>query len=323
VDSLIGTAPLADYWLFRTEDIGSEFPIEEDNWVAAAEMADSIGLDIINSSLGYSLFDDESYNYSYPDMNGNTARISRAANIASQKGILVVTSAGNSGDDAWHYITAPADADGILTVGAINAEKEHAWFSSYGPSYDGRVKPNVVAIGEQSTFANISGGVNQGNGTSFASPIMAGLMACFWQAHPKLSVPELINHVQQSSSHFYNFNDSLGFGIPDFWKAHESLSNWNTGANSSMPIVIYPNPSNDGVFMVVGRGMDFSNYEFRLFDITGKEIKLSSEFIASEDDSLMQIDLLNEGTLLSGGGLYFLRVLSPSDSEVFPLLINY
>jgi subtilisin family serine protease len=322
-DSLIGTAPLADYWLFRTEDVGSEFPVEEDNWVAAAEMADSIGIDVINSSLGYSIFDDESYNHSYIDMDGNTTRISRAANIASQKGILVVTSAGNSGDDAWHYITAPADADGIVTVGAVNSLKQHAWFSSYGPSYDGRVKPNVVAMGEQASFANLNGGIGQGNGTSFASPIMAGLLACFWQAHPELTVKEVIDRIERVSTHHYNYNDSLGYGIPDLWKAHEASSNWHLSNDEEFQIVAYPNPSHDGIINIICKETDLSEYQFKLFDINGREIVLSPDFIKTESVSFMKLDLKSDCGLKSGGGLYFLRIWNNENTEVIPIVLNY
>ena len=140
-DSLIGTAPDATYVLYRTEDAYSEYLIEEDYWVAAAEHADSIGVDLMNTSLGYSLFDDSTMNHVYDDLNGTTTRISQAAEWAAQKGILCTTSAGNSGAAAWHYITAPADADGILTVGAVDAEGQHAAFSGWGPTADGRIKP--------------------------------------------------------------------------------------------------------------------------------------------------------------------------------------
>jgi hypothetical protein len=144
---IVGAAPEANYYLFRTEDPFSEFPVETDNWVVAAELCDSLGIDIINSSLGYSLFDDPAYDFAYGDMNGNTIHCSIAAAIAAKKGILVVNSAGNSGDDPWRFITAPSDAEGILCVGAADAQENHAWFSSYGPSADGRVKPDVSAMG--------------------------------------------------------------------------------------------------------------------------------------------------------------------------------
>jgi len=313
-DSLIGTAPMADYWLFRTEDVDSEFPIEEDNWVAAAEMADSIGIDVINSSLGYSLFDDTLYNHTYYNMDGASTRISIAAGMAADKGILVVTSAGNSGDDAWRYITAPADAKNVLTVGAVNVNRQHAFFSSYGPTYDGRVKPNVVALGEQSSFANLNNGIGQGNGTSFASPIMAGLVSCLWQAHPELSVSELIQRIEKSSSVFYQPNDSLGYGIPDIWKAHEDLSNWHDRMSEEPVILIYPNPCNDQC-RIIADNLSFEGYTFELVDITGRACRINQDYLISGNTCIKELDMSNRSR-----GMYYLKILDDQNTYVYPII---
>lgn len=313
-DSLIGTAPMADYWLFRTEDVGSEFPIEEDNWVAAAEMADSIGIDVINSSLGYSLFDDSLYNHTYYDMDGASTRISIAAGMAAGKGILVVTSAGNSGDDAWRYITAPADAKNVLTVGAVNVNRQHAFFSSYGPTYDGRVKPNVVALGEQSSFANLNNGVGQGNGTSFASPIMAGLAACLWQAHPDLDVEELIHRIEKSSSVYYLPNDSLGHGIPDLWKAHEHLSDWHDRMSEDPLVVIYPNPCIDQC-RIIADNLSFEGYTFELVDITGRICRINQDYMISGNTCIKDLDMSHRSR-----GMYYLKILDDQNTYVYPIL---
>ena len=181
---IIGTSPEASFWLLRTEDVDSENLIEEYNWLCAAEFADSVGADIINSSLGYTTFDDAGQNHTYTDMDGRTAPVSIAATIAAQKGMIVVNSAGNSGSGSWHFIGAPADADSILSVGAVDENADFAWFSSYGPSFDGRVKPTVVAQGRNTIVATSNNGTLTGNGTSFSSPIVAGLSACLWEAHP-------------------------------------------------------------------------------------------------------------------------------------------
>ncbi len=217
----IGSAPEASFHLLRTEDAGSETWLEEYNWVLAAEYADSVGADIINTSLGYSEFDDTLQNHTYADMDGNTTVIAIASDIAASKGILLCTSAGNSGASPWQYITTPADADSVLTVGAVDSLGIRAPFSSVGPSSDGDVKPNVCSVGWNtymiSPWANE---IMQGNGTSFSSPMMAGMVACLWQALPDKSNMDIKMLVEQSSSQ-YNAPDSLlGFGIPDFYKIY-------------------------------------------------------------------------------------------------------
>lgn len=221
---LVGTAPKASFWLMRSEDSNSEYPVEEFNWIAAAEYADSIGIDVINSSLGYSEFDDEEYDYNYNQMNGTTAYITQAANIAAIKGILVVTSAGNSGADSWKYITAPADAYNALTIGAVSNSGEYAYFSSRGPTYDKRVKPNVCGVGSWVTVQSSSEGTTFSNGTSFSSPIMAGAVTCLWQAYPEMTNFEIMEAVEKSASQYTTPDTYYGYGIPDFKKASRILS---------------------------------------------------------------------------------------------------
>lgn len=218
-----GTAPKANFYLFRTEYAPTETPQELMNWVIAAELADSLGVDIINSSLGYSTFDDENDDFSYADMNGDSTLITIAADIAAAKGILVVSSAGNSGNDAWQYITAPADADSILTVGAVDSVGIYANFSSKGPTYDGRIKPDVVAQGKEALLCRSDNGVYASNGTSFSSPIIAGAVACLWGAFPHKTNMEIIQAVKASSS-IYTSPDTLrGYGIPNFSLAYQLL----------------------------------------------------------------------------------------------------
>lgn len=222
---MVGTAPEADYWLLRSEDADTEYLIEEVNWVSAAEFADSVGADIINSSLGYTTFDDASQDHTYADMDGNTTPITIGADIAASKGILVVNSAGNSGGSSWQYIGAPADGNEVFSIGAVNSSGNYASFSSTGPSYDGRVKPNVVAQGQGSTVISAySGSVTSGNGTSFSSPITAGMVACLWQAHPDKTNFEIMTAIEESASLANNPNDQLGYGIPDYLEAHNQLS---------------------------------------------------------------------------------------------------
>jgi serine protease AprX len=180
----VGTAPDASFWLLRSEDVDSEFLIEEDNWISAAEFADSVGADIISVSLGYSIFDDSTQNHTYEDMDGNSTRISIAADIAASKGILVVSSAGNQGNKPWRYITAPADADSVLAIGAVDTLGNIASFSSVGPSFDGGIKPNVCAIGQGTYILRQNGLIGSGGGTSLSAPVISGLAACLWQANP-------------------------------------------------------------------------------------------------------------------------------------------
>jgi serine protease AprX len=245
--SIIGTAPNASYYLFRTEDIFSEYRIEEDNWVAAAELADSLGVDIINSSLGYTIFDDASQNYTYNDLDGNTARVTIGANIAATRGILVVNSAGNYGLGPWHYIGTPADGPGVFSVGAVNREGKFAEFSSRGPTADGRIKPNVVAVGAQSTVISLEEGETiRANGTSFSSPIMAGMAACLWQAFPYKKNKEIMAAIIQSGSNYNALNNNTGAGIPDFKKAFLFLKQSEAlFADNKEPVFLYPNPFNE------------------------------------------------------------------------------
>jgi serine protease AprX len=216
----VGSAPAASFYLYRTEDVASEYPVEEQNWVAAAERADSIGVDIISVSLGYYYFDNSSFNYSYADMDGNTTLIARGVNMASQKGMMMVTAAGNEGNNAWHYISTPGDSEKALTVGAVNIYQQPASFSSYGPASDGQIKPDVAAVGANAVVANeINGQPEYGNGTSYASPIMAGITACLWQAFPEVDNSTLINVLHQSSDRSNNPDNRTGYGIPDVKKA--------------------------------------------------------------------------------------------------------
>ncbi|MGD2034574.1 MAG: S8 family serine peptidase, partial [Bacteroidales bacterium] len=222
-NTIYGTAPGAAYALIRTEDTGSEYLIEEYNWVCGAEYADSLGADVINSSLGYYLFDDQDQDHSFSDLNGSVTPVSIGAGIASSKGMIVVTSAGNTGDDPWLRIIAPGDAFNVLTVGAVDSEKNLAVFSARGPSSDGRVKPDICARG-LGTFTQLPDGRIAGcDGTSCSAPVISGMVACLWQSNRNASALEVMESVRKSSSQ-YLFPDSLyGYGIPDFMLADRYL----------------------------------------------------------------------------------------------------
>ena len=218
---MVGTAPKADYWLFKSEDNRGEFPIEEDYWVAAAEMADSVGVDLITTSLGYSDFDREEMNYPTDRLDGRSTLISRAAAMAARKGILVFCSAGNEGMSAWGHLCFPADADSILTIGAVTEKKRKSDFSSTGPTADGRVKPDLVALGTGCAVIDPTGRLRFANGTSFATPILAGLGACLLQALPALTPEELRTLFRQAGHRAKRPTAELGYGLPNVYKLYK------------------------------------------------------------------------------------------------------
>ena len=222
---MIGTAPEASYWLLRSEDEYSENLVEQDYWAAAIEFADSVGVDLVNTSLGYYSFDDPTKNYRYRDLNGHYALMSREAAKAADKGIVVVCSAGNSGSGSWKKITPPGDAENVITVGAVNKYGVLAPFSSVGNTADGRVKPDVVAVGLGSDVMGTDGQLRHANGTSISSPIMCGMVACLWQACPELTAKEIIELVRRSGDRAVFPDNIYGYGIPDLWKAYQSTVN--------------------------------------------------------------------------------------------------
>lgn len=265
----VGTAPDASFYLFITEDHQRENPLEESLWVEAAEKSDSLGVDIINTSLGYSTFDKSTYNYSYNDMNGNTTFITRGAEIAASRGMLLVNSAGNSGNSAWFYVTAPADAMSILTVGAVNSAGNLASFSSRGPTSDSRIKPDVMAQGSSSAIIHyISGSPVGSSGTSFSSPIMAGVVACLWQAFPNKTAAEIIDVVKQSGDRAMNPDNNYGYGIPNFENAFSMLTEENNIALSD--VKIYPNPVTDVLEFTFTNSL--SEYQINIFNVLGKNV---------------------------------------------------
>lgn len=221
----VGTCPKADYILYRTEDVATENLIEEQNWVAAAERADSIGADVFSTSLGYTTFDNPAFNHTYQDLDGNTTIIARASDLAAKKGIISVVAAGNDGNNSWHYISTPADADSALTVGTVTANGNISAFSGYGPSFDGDIKPTVASVGEGTAFISGSGNVSHGNGTSYATPNMAGLVTCLWQAYKEFTNMDIIAALKQSSNNYQMPDNRTGYGIPDMKKSFVILNN--------------------------------------------------------------------------------------------------
>ncbi len=221
--SFVGKAPKATFHLFRTEDAASEYPIEEFNWLCAAERSDSVGADVISSSLGYADFDYAPFNYTYAQLNGKTSIASKAATQAARKGLLVVVANGNSGNNSWRYLLTPADADSVMSVGAVNTAAAVWPSSSYGPSADGRIKPDVASVGWGARIQNTSGGVSAGNGTSYACPNMAGLATCLWQAFPEFNNIKILETLRKASNKYAIPDDRVGYGIPDMKQAFSQL----------------------------------------------------------------------------------------------------
>ena len=300
---LQGTAPLADYALVRTEEVAFEMPVEEDNWIAGAELLDSLGCDVLNTSLGYTTYDDSLLNHTYEELDGATTRISIAAGMAAQKGMIPVQSAGNNGWGAWHYISAPADAFNILTVGAVGGNELHAGFSAFGPSADGRVKPDVMAMGAGAIGLRLEGdSVAAINGTSFSSPILAGLVACLWQLHPQRSAHDLMDAVRRSAHLYLTPNDSMGYGIPDFMQAHAWLTLTTALSESEFTsgLLAYPIPFEDRLTLVVP-GMADGLVTVSILDASGRSSIRRSAMVAN---GTLQVGSLEE----LPRGLWFFQV---------------
>lgn len=316
-NQLKGTAPEASYFLARTEDVGSEFVIEEDNWIAAAEMADSLGADIISTSLSYTTFDSSSQNHSYEDLDGETTRIAIGAGIAAEKGMLIVVSAGNYFTQSWHYIGSPADAYGILAIGGITKDSLHSSFSSAGPSADGRVKPEIAARGTAAVTANSgNNGVSNVNGTSFSAPIISGISACLWQAFPSATSIQIREAIIQSAHLYTNPNDLMGYGIPNYGIAMDYLKDLLGLAPAQDPVAsviqrVYPNPFTD--FLII---------EMRAPNASSDDGVLS--LIDSKGSIVDQIDVKLEGDKINivrletynlAYGLYTIEYIGSQNQE--------
>ncbi|WP_291796755.1 S8 family serine peptidase [Lutibacter sp.] len=267
-NQFIGTAPDAKFYLFISEDAVNETPLEESLWVEAAERADSLGVDVINTSLGYTTFDNSNYNYEYADMDGQTTFISRGAEVAFSRGMIVVNSAGNSGNDAWHYVSAPADAPLVLSIGAVNASGTIASFSSFGPTFDDRIKPDVCAQGANVYIINSSGNVATSNGTSFSSPVLTGVITCLWQAFQDKNNAEIVQLIKESSHLYTNPTNQEGFGIPNFETIYNLFD--IDEEEDIIEFSLFPNPTRD--FINFKFPTDISEMEVTVFNILGKKV---------------------------------------------------
>ena len=298
--SLIGSAYKADFVLLKSEDTGSESRLEEFYWTIAAEYADSIGADIVSTSLGYNLFDDELDNYTHDDLDGETALITIAADFAASTGMFIVSSAGNEGNDPWGTITPPADGDSVLAVGAVNSVQSYAAFSSVGPSADGRVKPDVTAQGSSTVVGSGSGNITSSNGTSFSAPIIAGLAAGIWQARPELTNMQLLDTIRSISSQYENPDNKLGYGVPDFRRLSSVLS---TGDKiNSFEFQMYPIPFATSLQIALPTELIGNNVEVRIYDLMGKMLFKKKTTVTDNYLILNETELKNvsKGMLILG-----------------------
>lgn len=291
--NLIGTAPEADYVLLMSEDPDSENLIEEINWVSAAEFADSIGVDIINVSLGYLDFDMEENNHTYQDMDGETSIISIAAHTASQKGMLVVVAAANSGDDHEHpWIASPGDAKDVITAGAVWSNQSYASFSSIGPSYDGRIKPDLMAMGAGTYNQELTGDFGYGNGTSFSAPLLAGMFACLWQQFPNKTNFEIMEVAKQSASLYNEPNEFMGYGIPDFYLASQILISGKENFEIKK-LSVNPNPFNRDFNINLNNNIG-DEIIITIGDTLGRKNYIWYKLTASEDNQKVNISDLSD-----------------------------
>lgn len=297
---IAGTAPSADYMLFKTEDVETEFPCEEDFWAAGAEFADSAGADIISSSLGYYEFDNPAMDYKQSDLDGNTAFVTRAADMAASKGILVVVSAGNERDNPWRKIIFPSDGDSVVSAGAVDENNLIASFSSAGPSADRRVKPDNVAMGVRIPIQQMAGSSSFGNGTSFSCPVLSGMTACLMQAVPQAINSQIIEALHRSGDR-YNSPDSLyGYGIPDMAKAYSFLLDIYAVVPDD-EMIVAPNPAT-GLFRLIFRQAP-GPVRIEIYNVAGR-ILFSRDFPSFSNRTLLIDDFQK-----AGQGIYFIRVI--------------
>jgi len=316
--SMVGAAFQANFALYRTENVLIESPYEEVTWLLAAERADSLGVDLISSSLGYSTFDDEfdtsDYNYTYQSLDGKTTIISRAARFATRKGILVVNSAGNEGNKSWKYVTPPADVDSVLTVGATTLDRSYAAFSSVGPNAIGQMKPDIAAVGSGTVFGNSTGtgNVTTGNGTSYAAPLITGLVTILWQAHPNLTAQQIILALKKSGHQATRPDNLLGYGVPNAVLAEEIIKNdflvLGTEPDAIQAIVLSPNPVQQDLTLTIPASLIGKKSTVSLITQSGKTIWTKQDILSntlpvqtnslSSGLYLIKIELLNQSRTL-------------------------
>ena len=294
-NEFVGTAPQASFYFFVTEYTPSETPVEEAWWVEALERSDSLGVDVVNTSLGYRGFDNPNYDHNYEDLDGQTTFSARGANIAFDKGMILVTSAGNGGNSSFPTVGTPGDSPGTLTVGAVNSNGNYVAFSSIGPTVDGRVKPDVMAQGSNAAVINTGGNVDFSSGTSFSSPIMAGAVTCLWQSRPEVPNGHIMQIIRESANLYNNPTDQMGYGIPNFENAYAALQELGFEDEFLMSnFALYPNPVTSKINISFPEGI--SNCTFTIYSILGNKV-LSTEI--SRNLNSVNIETLNSGMYIA------------------------
>lgn len=311
---LIGTAPKASFLLYRTEDANSEYLIEEYNWISGAEAADSAGADIITSSLGYTTFDNPDQDHTCTDMSGNHTPITRGANIAASKGMIVVASAGNSGGTTWQCMSAPADGSCVLAVGSVDSLGNYSLFSSVGEATS-RIKPNVTSMGERTVMAGSDGSIMRGSGTSCSAPIISGMMACLWQAVPSGSNFLLMRAVELSSNQVMDPDSLKGYGIPDFMKAMTLVG--EDAEKTAFRVDVIPNPFLNHFTLLINSSRE-QPVRVEIIDQLGRSILpvISSKCRVGEN----RIYICNHSLSVLKSGLYFIKIMMGNDSSVHSII---
>lgn len=298
----LGTAPDASFYLLQSEDDGAEWIMEEYNWAAAAEWADSAGAEVFSTSLGYTKFDDDIGSHTYADLTGDKTVITHAGNIAFSKGILVINSAGNEGGGDWKYISAPADGDSVMAIGAVDSAEVLAGFSSRGPRPDGRIKPEVCAMGIRSAVLTINGDIGYSQGTSFSCPTLAGSAASLWGAFPDKTAREIYDVILASADRYNMPDNDYGYGIPDFYAAYLMLKGPEL-LEQDNGISVSPNPSNNMLYVTIRGGMA-GVHELELYDMYGRLLLSQKEYMRNDTPGMFIL----QGYSNLAAGKYVLRV---------------
>ncbi len=304
----------ADFMLCVTEDVNSEFRIEEYNWLFAAEFADSTGADIISTSLGYTTFNDTSMDYAYENLDGQTAIITKAVEMATQRGMICVISAGNEGSGNWRFVSPPADAQNILAVGAVSVNRDRVSFSSYGPSSDGRIKPDVAALGLQTVVVDAKGNVVTSNGTSFAAPLIAGFVAGIWQAFPEANNIEIMNKVRLSGDKALTPDNETGYGIPDYNTLMQNYLTPIRDIQENHYYKVYPNPVEDSDLIIEPTQGNFEGtVQIHLYSTDGRLVRQKKVDHFKRNSLTLEMNGLSQG-------VYIMHVVSASVSDTLKIV---
>lgn len=314
--SFAGGAYNSDYHLYVTEEVPSEYRIEEYNWLFAAERADSAGVDVINASLGYNLFDNATMNYAKSQLNGETAVVTRAAELAADRGVVVVVSAGNEGNNSWQLITPPADAVGVIAVGSVTSSGNRSPFSSVGPTSDNRIKPDLSAMGSGVFVIRESGNTGTSSGTSVASPLLASLVAGIIQRYDTLSREEIINALKETASKADSPDNLLGYGIPNFISVRELLDvAVIENPDPSSRFDVYPNPADSGfIYVRPKKVLDKKLVFLEVVDTRGKTVK-RIEFPLAFQSDITTIDLTG-----ISAGILLIRITADNQTDIFKIV---